>query len=128
MNEAQVARDAGLMQQLHCAVFVMPFHAFPLCPLALVYIIDTVYGCPELHCPLATLNCNLLCTPTSQEVCIPGCGLNPSAFMDTATKFVNEKCFGSLTAGVFIHPETQKDNEASSTGYVIACASASVLL
>ncbi|KAF5828342.1 Aldehyde/histidinol dehydrogenase [Dunaliella salina] len=50
-----------------------------------------------------------------QEVCIPGTGDDASAFLRAATSFVNERCFGSLSVGVWIHPETQKQHQEAFT-------------
>ncbi|GMH35326.1 hypothetical protein BSKO_03194 [Bryopsis sp. KO-2023] len=41
-----------------------------------------------------------------QEVCLPECGDDPVKFMKEAVKFAN-KCWGTLSCSVFIHPATQ---------------------
>uniref|UniRef100_A0A7S0WV00 Aldehyde dehydrogenase domain-containing protein n=1 Tax=Chlamydomonas leiostraca TaxID=1034604 RepID=A0A7S0WV00_9CHLO len=44
-----------------------------------------------------------------QEVALPGAELSdPAAFLRAAAAYANDKCWGSLTAAVYIHPQTQK--------------------
>ena len=42
-----------------------------------------------------------------QEVGLPGTGENAAAFLEASVRMVNERCWGSLSMALFIHPSTQ---------------------
>ena len=42
-----------------------------------------------------------------QELALPGTGGDAATFMAAATEFVNERCWGSLSMSIFVHPITQ---------------------
>jgi hypothetical protein len=43
-----------------------------------------------------------------QEISLPDCNGDAGAFMKAAVDFANNKCWGTLSCGVIIHPATQK--------------------
>ena len=55
-----------------------------------------------------------------QEVALEGTGGDPAAFMAAAVDFANARCWGTLSAALFIHPKTQvtaSDASASDQRY-----------
>lgn len=46
-----------------------------------------------------------------QEVALPGCNGEASTFLNEAVKFANEKCWGSLSCSLIIHPDTRHQHK-----------------
>lgn len=58
-----------------------------------------------------------------QEVCLD-CGGDPERFMREAAAFANERCWGTLSCSVFVHPATQA---RAARGWAAAAAAAAGL-
>lgn len=43
-----------------------------------------------------------------QEVALDGCGGDPARFLEAATSFANDRCWGTLGCDIAIHPSAQK--------------------
>lgn len=67
--------------------------------------------------------CLALCT---QEVCLPGTGEDPGAFLAAATAFAN-RCYGSLAASMYVHPETQQQHSTAVSKVGLARPAASAV-
>lgn len=53
-----------------------------------------------------------------QEVALPGCGSDPAAFMAAAAAFANDRCWGTLSCAVFVHPATRRKHGAAYDGLI----------
>lgn len=47
-----------------------------------------------------------------QEVALPGCGGDASRFLRSAVEYANDKCWGTLSCAMFVHPATQAAHAA----------------
>jgi hypothetical protein len=47
-----------------------------------------------------------------QEVALPGCGGAAERFLPAAVDFANERCWGTLSCALFVHPATQRAQRA----------------
>ena len=45
-----------------------------------------------------------------QEVVLPGTNGSPASFLDAAVAFCNDKCWGSLSASIFVPPDVHKSH------------------
>ena len=44
---------------------------------------------------------------------LPGCGGDPRLFLPAAAAFANDRCFGTLSCALFVHPAMQKEHPAA---------------
>ncbi|CAD7697596.1 unnamed protein product [Ostreobium quekettii] len=46
-----------------------------------------------------------------QEVCLPDCGKDIDKFCTEAVSFANDRCWGTLSCSMMVHPGTQRDSQ-----------------
>lgn len=98
----------GRVQSLGCRLPVLPPPAF--------LTATCLHSLHRLHlCPWPAL----LSPP--QEVCLDSGG-DASAFMVAATRFANERCWGTLSCAAFVHPATQVGRQRRLGGWAAAGA------